>query len=62
MSDEINSASKRKKVGNKWAHRAMAIANAERFENGTVPSYDALKVPYEQRKRRGKTADSEEKS
>jgi len=62
MSDEIKAASKARKGGHKWARRAMTKANAERFENGYVPSFDALRTPYEQRKRRGKTADGEDKS
>jgi len=53
---------KPKKAGNKWARKALAKANAERFENGTVPSFDVQRVPYEQRKQRGRTADGEEKS
>ncbi|KAF6676844.1 hypothetical protein HFD87_10245 [Pantoea sp. EKM21T] len=62
MSNDEKKGTKPRKPGNKWAHRAMAKANAERFENGTVPSFDALRVPYEQRKHRGRTADSEDKS
>jgi len=62
MSDDKKSVPKAKSGGNKWARKAMAKANAERFENGYVPSFDALKTPYEQRKRRGKTADGEDKS
>lgn len=62
MSDDAKVAKKGKKDRHSWARRAIAKANAERFDNGNVPSFDALRNPYEQRKKRGKTADSKEDS
>jgi len=62
MSDDNGKVLTTRKLGNKWARRAMEKANAERFENGTVSSFDALRVPYSQRKRRGKTADGQGES
>lgn len=62
MSDETKITKKGKKDRYNWARRSIARANAERFENGNVPSFDALKTPYGQRKKRGKTADSTDDS
>lgn len=62
MSDDKETVPKAKKVKNNWARRAIAKANAERFENGSVAPFDTLRIPYHQRKRRGKTADGEDKS
>lgn len=63
MSDQnkVAPAPKVKKTGHKWAQRAIAKANAERFENGNVLPFDTLRTPYAQRKKRGKTADGEGK-
>lgn len=60
---QMTPAERHRHMLEKYSHIKLQIdiANGEKFTNGTVKPADAYRSPYDLRKKRGRTADGEQK-